>query len=276
MFISADHDFMETYGFQLTHGRGFSREFSTDLGGAVVLNMAAVRELGYTLEEVIDRKLLMAVSETEFTELSVIGVVDDFHFKSLHRAIEPLALMVRPDRTRIISVRTLPGDMRETLAFIEEKWTEIFPGEEFNYSFLDRKIALLYESEGRMRDIFLIFSALSIFVACLGLFGLAAFTAEERTKEIGVRKVLGASSANILLLLSREFAKWVIAANLIAWPVAYYAMDRWMQNFAYRTNLGIWPFLLSAVLALAIALLTVGFQSVKAARADPVDSLRYE
>jgi len=276
MFISADHDFMETYGFQLTHGRGFSREFSTDLGGAAVLNMAAVRELGYTLEEVIDRKLLMAVNEMEFTELSVIGVVDDFHFKSLHRAIEPLALMVRPDRTRIISVRTLPGDMRETLAFIEEKWTEIFPGEEFNYSFLDRKIALLYESEGRMRDIFLIFSALSIFVACLGLFGLAAFTAEERTKEIGVRKVLGASSANILLLLSREFAKWVIAANLIAWPVAYYAMDRWMQNFAYRTNLGIWPFLLSAVLALAIALLTVGFQSVKAARADPVDSLRYE
>ncbi len=276
MFISAGYEFIETYGFRLTHGRGFSREFSTDLGGAAVLNTAAVRELGYTLAEVLDRKLLMAVSETEFTELSVIGVVDDFHFKSLHRTIEPLALMVRPDRTRVISVRTLPGDMRETLAFIEEKWREIFPGEEFNYSFLDRKIALLYESEGRMRDIFLIFSVLSIFVACLGLFGLAAFTAEERTKEIGVRKVLGASSANILLLLSREFTKWVIAANLIAWPVAYYAMDRWMQNFAYRTTLGIWPFLLSAVLALAIALLTVSVQSLKAALADPVESLRYE
>ncbi|MFA9455079.1 MAG: FtsX-like permease family protein, partial [Candidatus Aminicenantaceae bacterium] len=204
MFISVDHDFMDTYGFQLKHGRDFSREFSTDLGGAAVLNTAAVKELGYTLEEVINRKLLMAVSETEFTELSIIGVVDDFHFKSLHRTIEPLALMVRPDRTRIISVRTLPGDMQETLAFIEGKWAEIFPGEEFNYSFLDQKMALLYTSEGRIRDIFLIFSALSIFVACLGLFGLAAFTAEERTKEIGVRKVLGASSANILLLLSKE------------------------------------------------------------------------
>jgi putative ABC transport system permease protein len=203
-------------------------------------------------------------------------VVDDFHFKSLHRTIEPLALMVRPDRTRIISVRILPGDMQETLAFIEGKWAEIFPGEEFNYSFLDQKMALLYTSEGRMRDIFLIFSALSIFVACLGLFGLAAFTAEERTKEIGVRKVLGASSANILLLLSKEFTKWVIAANFIAWPVAYYVMNRWMQNFAYRTSLGIWPFLLSAVLALGIALITVSAQSIRAALADPIDSLRYE
>jgi putative ABC transport system permease protein len=276
MFISVDHDFMDTYGFQLKHGRDFSRGFSTDLGGAAVLNTAAVQELGYTLEEVINRKLLMAVSETEFTELSIIGVVDDFHFKSLHRTIEPLALMVRPDRTRIISVRILPGDMQETLAFIEGKWAEIFPGEEFNYSFLDQKMALLYTSEGRMRDIFLIFSALSIFVACLGLFGLAAFTAEERTKEIGVRKVLGASSANILLLLSKEFTKWVIAANFIAWPVAYYVMNRWMQNFAYRTSLGIWPFLLSAVLALGIALITVSAQSIRAALADPIDSLRYE
>jgi len=127
-----------------------------------------------------------------------------------------------------------------------------------------------------MRDIFLIFSLLSIFVACLGLFGLAAFTAGERTKEIGVRKVLGASSANILLLLSREFTKWVIAANLIAWPVAYYVMNRWIQNFAYRTSLGIWPFLLSAVLALGIALLTVSAQSIRAALAAPIDALRYE
>ena len=276
MFISSEPEFIDTYGFQLVQGRGFSREFGTDLEGAVVVNRAAVRELGYTLEDAIDRTLLMAVSESEFTELSIIGVVDDFHFKSLHRAIEPLALMVRPDRTRVISVRVLPGDMREALAFIEDKWREVFPGEEFNFSFLDQKIALLYSSEGRMRDIFLIFSMLSIFVACLGLFGLAAFTAEERTKEIGVRKVLGASSANILLLLSREFTKWVIAANLIAWPVAYYAMNRWMQNFAYRTSLGIWPFALAAVLALGIALLTVSAQSIRAALADPVKSLRYE
>ena len=275
-FIRSEHEFIDTYGFQLIKGRRFSREFGTDLDSAAVLNKAAVRELGYTIEEVIDRKLLMAVSESEFTEFSVIGVVDDFHFKSLHRTIEPMILMVGPDRTRVISVRALPGDMRETLAFIEEKWAEIFPGEEFNYSFLDQRIALLYASEGRMRDIFLIFSGLSIFVACLGLFGLAAFTAEERTKEIGVRKVLGASSANILLLLSREFTKWVIAANLIAWPVAYFVMNRWLQNFAYRTSPGIWPFLLSAVLALAIALLTVSAQSIRAALADPIDSLRYE
>ena len=219
MFISSEPEFIDTYGFQLVKGRGFSREFGTDLDGAVVVNRAAVRELGYSLEEVIDRKLLMALSETEFKELSIIGVVDDFHFKSLHRTIEPLALMVRPDRTRLISVRILPGEMRETLAFIEGKWAEIFPAEEFNYGFLDQKIALLYQSEGRMRDIFLIFSGLSIFVACLGLFGLAAFTSEERTKEIGVRKVLVAGRGQLIKQfwfesLALSFVSVVIGAVL--------------------------------------------------------------
>jgi putative ABC transport system permease protein len=127
-----------------------------------------------------------------------------------------------------------------------------------------------------MRNLFLIFSILSIFVACLGLFGLAAFTAEERTKEIGVRKVLGASSTNILFLLSKEFAKWVLVANVIAWPVAYFVMNKWLQNFAYQTGVGLWPFILSAILALLIALFTVSYQSIKAAITDPVECLRYE
>ncbi len=224
----------------------------------------------------VGKKLLRFIDVNEFEESTIIGVVEDFHFKSLHRIIEPCLLKLVPDEFRVISARIRPGDVRGTIDFIRQKWAETFPEEQFEYSFLDNRINLLYESEGKMRNIFLIFSILSIFVACLGLFGLASFTAEERTKEIGVRKVLGASVANILFLLAKEFTKWVLVANIIAWPVAYYMMNRWLQNFAYKETIGLWPFILSAILALIIALLTVSYQSIKAAFADPVDSLRYE
>jgi len=276
IFITADYEFVDTYGFEVTHGRAFSKEFSTDIDGAIMLNEAAAREIGYMPEEAVGKKLLRFRSLDEFKELTIVGVVRDFHFKSLHRIIDPILLALDPQNFDTISVRVMPGDVRGTIGFIEQKWGEIFPGEQFEYTFLNSRIDLLYKSESRMRSIFLIFSVLSIFVACLGLFGLAAFTAEERTKEIGVRKVLGASTANILLLLSKEFSKWVLFANLIAWPVAYYMMHRWMQNFAYQTSIGIWPFLLSALLALIIALFTVSYQSVRAALAEPVDCLRYE
>jgi len=276
IFIYTDYEFVDTYGFEVTHGRAFSKEFSTDIDGAIMLNEAAAREIGYMPEEAVGKKLLRFLSLNEFKELTIVGVVKDFHFKSLHKIIDPILLSLDPQSFNTISVRVMPGDVRGTIGFIQQKWGEIFPGEQFEYTFLNSRIDLLYKSESRMRSIFLIFSVLSIFVACLGLFGLAAFTAEERTKEIGVRKVLGASTANILLLLSKEFSKWVLFANLIAWPVAYFMMHRWMQNFAYRTRIGFWPFLLSALLAFIIALFTVSYQSVRAALADPVDCLRYE
>jgi putative ABC transport system permease protein len=276
IFITTDYEFVDTYGFEITHGRAFSKEFSTDVDGAIILNEAAAREIGYTPEEAVGKKLLRFLSVDEFKELTIVGVVKDFHFKSLHQIIEPFLLALDPQNFDTISIRVMPGDIRGTIGFIQQKWGEIFPGEQFEYTFLNSRIDLLYKSESRMRSIFLIFSILSIFVACLGLFGLAAFTAEERTKEIGVRKVLGASTANILLLLSKEFSKWVLFANLIAWPVAYYIMHRWLQNFAYQTSIGLWPFLLSALMALIIALLTVSYQSVRAALTDPVECLRYE
>jgi len=276
IFMTTDYEFVDTYGFEVTHGRAFSKEFGTDIDGAIMLNQAAAREIGYMPEEAVGKKLLRFLNVDEFKELTIVGVVKDFHFKSLHRIIDPILLSLDPQDFNTISVRVMPGDVRGTIGFIQQKWGEIFPGEQFEYSFLDSRIDLLYKSESRMRSIFLIFSILSIFVACLGLFGLAAFTAEERTKEIGVRKVLGASTANILLLLSKEFSKWVLMANIIAWPVAYYMMHRWMQNFAYRTRIGLWSFLFSALLALIIALFTVSYQSVRAALADPVDCLRYE
>ncbi len=275
-YLRADYDFVDTYGFDVIAGRRFSRDFGTDQLGALMINEAGVEELGYTPQEVVGRKLLMAVSPQEFREFTVVGVVQDFHFKSLHRIIEPFVLLLAPEAIRFVSVRTLPGDVMETLGVIQKKWMEVFPGEEFEYSFLDDRINRLYASETRIRKIFLIFAVLSISVACLGLIGLAAFTAAERTKEIGVRKVLGASEVSILMLLAKEFSKWVLAANILAWPVAYYAMHQWMQGFAYRAEIGPGSFMLSAVLAFIIALLTVSYQSVRAALADPVRSLRYE
>jgi len=276
IFMETDYEFVDTYGFDVTHGRRFSKEFSTDIDGAIMVNQAAAREIGYTPEEAVGKKLLRFMSLTEFKELTIVGVVENFHFKSLHRIIEPCLLELNPENFDTISIRIMPGDFRGTIGFIQQKWGEIFPGEQFEYSFLDSRIDLLYKSEGRMRSIFLIFAILSIFVACLGLFGLATFTAEERTKEIGVRKVMGATAANIVLLLCKEFAKWVLVANVVAWPVAYFIMSKWLQNFAYQTSVGLWPFVLSAVLALLIALFTVSYQSIKAAITDPVECLRYE
>jgi len=275
-FMNVDYEFVDTYGFEVTHGRQFSKEFSTDINGAIMLNQAAAIEIGYTPEKAVGKKLLRFISIDEFKELSIIGVMEDFHFKSLRKIIEPCLLVLDLDNFYDISVRIMPGDVRGAIGFIQQKWGEIFTGEQFEYNFLDNRIDLLYKSEGRMRSIFLIFSILSIFVACLGLFGLAAFMVEERTKEIGVRKVMGASTANILLLLCKEFAKWMLVANVIAWPVAYFVMSKWLQNFAYQTSVGLWPFILSAVLALLIALFTVSYQSIKAAIIDPVECLRYE
>ncbi len=276
IFMETDYEFVDTYGFSVIQGRKFSKEFGTDIEGATIINRAACREIGYTPEEAVGKKLLRFVEVNEFQELTIVGVVEDFHFKSLHKIIEPCLLVLDPDDFDTISIRIMPGDVRGTLGFIQQNWEKIFPGEQFEYGFLDSRIDLLYKNEGRMRSIFLIFACLSIFVACLGLFGLATFTAEEKTKEIGVRKVMGASVTNILFLLSKEFSKWVLVANVIAWPIAYFVMSKWLQNFAYQTGMGWWPFILSAILALLIALFTVSYQSIKAALSDPVECLRYE
>jgi putative ABC transport system permease protein len=276
IYMRTDYDFVDTYKLKVLFGRQFSREFGTDPQGAILINEAAAREIGYSPEEAIGKQLNIIKSAEEYQEGKIIGVIENFHFKSLHRIIEPFVILLDPDSFRIISVRIQPGDVRGTLSFIQQKWTATFPAEEFEYGFLDDRINLLYENEGKMRQIFFVFSALSIFVACLGLFGLAAFTAQERTKEMGVRKVLGATEINVFVLLSKEFTKWVFIANVVAWPLAYYMMTKWLQNFAYRIGLGLWPFVLAAVLAFAIALITVSYQSIKAALTNPVDSLRYE
>ncbi|MBN1270693.1 MAG: ABC transporter permease [Candidatus Aminicenantes bacterium] len=276
IYMTTDYDFVVTYKFKVIHGRSFSKEYGSDIQGAYLINEAAAREMDYKPEEAVGKKIYRATSPEDFSEGTIVGVVDNFHFKSLHRIIEPLTLVLDPDRVGFISVRIRPGDVRGTLDFIRQKWMETFPDENFEYRFLDDRINLLYANESNMRTIVLVFAALSILVACLGLFGLAAFAAQQRTKEMGVRKVLGASELHVFVLLCKEFTKWVIAANIIAWPLAYYMMTKWLQNFAYRMTVGIWPFVLSAVAAFFIAFFTVSYQSVKAALAEPVDSLRYE
>ena len=173
-------------------------------------------------------------------------------------------------------IKLAPGKISEAMRFLKDKWQAVSSSQTFDYSFLDESFDYLYKTEQRLSTIFSYFTPLAIFIACLGLFGLTSFTAEQRTKEIGIRKALGASVPDIVILLSKEFTKWVLVATIIAWPLAYFAMNRWLQHFAYRVDMDPGVFLLSSIVAFATALLTVGYQAIKAARANPVEALRYE
>ena len=205
-------------------------------------------------------------------------MVKDFHSASMKMEISPVVIALEPRFFGYISARIHPDNVSNTLSYLENTLKEIYPEREFDfrYYFIDDDFRSKYPEEEKVREIYLSFGFLAVFVACLGLFGLASFTVEQRTKEIGVRKVLGASIREIVLLLSKEFTKWVLTANLIAWPLAYYIMDRWLENFAYRISIKGDLFVYSGIMAAVIALFTVSFHSVKAARANPADSLKYE
>jgi putative ABC transport system permease protein len=268
-----DYDYVDTYGMEVIAGRTFSREFSTDTEGTILLNESGVHRFGWKPEEAVGKKLKGPYSEEA---VKVVGVVKNFNYKSLRREVEPMALLLYPDYIRKISVRIMPGDIGKTMNFIQKAWETEFPGEQFEFSFLDSRINQLYENEKKMQNLFIIFAALSILVACLGLLGLVSFTAELKTKEIGIRKVLGASTGHVIVLLSKEFIKWILLANLVAWPLAWFMMNKWLQNFAYRTNIGWIVFVTAGFLTMGIAIFTFIFQTVKTASAKPVDSLRYE
>ena len=277
--MPVDYDFLSFYGLELTAGRDFSREMATDLTDAAIVNETFARELGW--ESSLGKKITFGTySPPNFVdrELTIIGVVKDFNFYSLHKDIETLVMYMNPARLQRMHVRIRPENMASTLEFIEEQWTSRWSSADhpFEYTFLDEHLDNLYHSEERAAIIIGAFSLLTIFVSCLGLLGLISFSVQQRTKEIGIRKVLGASVSNIVLLLSKEFLMLLGIAIVIACPVAWYAMDRWLQNFAYRIELGPETFVLGGVIALVITVLTVSFQAVKAATANPVDALRYE
>ncbi len=280
----SDEDFLKTFQIDLVAGRFFDPAFPGDWvnDGSVVLNQAAVEKLGYgSAEEAVGlqferlRELRRGYAREDRELHSIIGVMKNFHFASLHEPIEPLILF-SDFRGRHVVIRIDAAHVQEGLAAIEEAWTQVNPDFAFEYTFVDDIFARLYESEQRFGRIFVSFAALAVVIACLGLFGLSSFTAERRTKEIGVRKVLGASIPNLFGMLSSEFVRLVIVANVLAWPVAYIAMNTWLGGFAYRVDLGWATFILAGVLAMGIALLTVSFQAVRAATANPVESLRTE
>ncbi len=269
--VWADHDYVQTLGLAIAQGRSFDEALASD-SMAVVVNEALVRVMGFG-----DGPLGQHIrTPNGHTLYPIIGVVKDFHFQSLHEEIQPFAYFIAEGTTGRAAVRIRSDGVPATLAYLEQTWETFVPDKPFSYSFLEDDIAALYRAEEQTRTLFGIFSLLAIVIACLGLFGLSAFIAEQRTKEMGLRKVLGASVGGLVLLLSKDFVKLVGLAFVVATPLAYFAMHRWLESFAYRTEISWWIFLVAGLLALAMALLTVGYQAGRAALADPVRSLRYE
>jgi putative ABC transport system permease protein len=267
--VQVDHDYLDTYGMEAVAGRNFSRQFATDTS-AFILNETAVKQMGWTIHEAVGKAMRYGSRDGR-----VIGVVKDFNFESLHNKIVPIIFRLFKEGFQV-SVRIAGNDVNSTLNFLKEKWAEYRPEYPFDFTFLDQDYEALYKSEKQLGQIFGIFSAFAVFIACLGLFGMASFTAEIRTKEVGVRKVLGASVRGIIFLFSKEFIKLILIANLAAWPIAYYVMYKWLGEFAYKTQIDVGRFILAGGLAIVIALSTVSYQAIKAAVANPVKSLRYE
>jgi putative ABC transport system permease protein len=269
-----DDDFIPDYGIDMVAGRAFQKEMKTDFMGAFLINEAAARAFGWTNPEEALGKRLRTGHGGRVNP--IIGVTKNFHYRGLQSEVEPLVMEFLPWTFRFITLSIDITDLNDTLAFVKSQWKALWPGYPFEHFFLDTDFDRQYRADEQIGNVFGIFTFLGLLIACLGLLGLASFTAESRTKEIGIRKVLGASVGGIVLMLSKQFTKWVLLANCIAWPVAYYFMDRWLKNFAFRIDIGVWTFVLSGVLVLLVAILTVSYQSVKAAVANPVDSLRYE
>lgn len=265
------YDYMETFGMEIKEGRSFSRDYTGDIKNYLI-NEAAAKYMG--MESPVGQPLKFWGREGR-----IIGVVKDFHHVSLHREILPQVITANPSFSgalKYIFVKIDSTNIPDTIRFIKNTSGKFSPGYPFEYSFLDEGVKNLYQSERRLGKIFGYFAFLAVFISCLGIFGLSAFTAEQRTKEISIRKVLGASVFNIVLLNSKEFTKWVSLSNLLAWPVAWYVMTKWLENFSYRTGINLGLFALAGFISLAIAALTVSYQSIKTAMSNPIDALKYE
>lgn len=265
-------DFIDHFDLELVAGRSYSRDFPSDSTSALVVNEAAARQYGYANPaEIVGKKFDQWGRAGE-----VIGVVKDFNFISLHRTIEPLTLPFEAYASRFLSLKVKSDNLQKTIAEVEEVWKRIAPHRPFLYSFLDEDFNKQYQADFKFRKIFTAFSVLAILIASLGLFGLATYTAEIRTKEIGIRKVLGAEVSSIVALLSKDFIKLVLVAILLATPVTWYAMNKWLEGFAYKVEIGWWVYLLAGMLAVIVALATISSQAVRAAMLNPVNSLKSE
>ncbi len=269
VMTSVDYDFLDTFQLEMKQGRFFSREFKTDPAEAFVVNEAAVREM--QMEDPVGKWLKV----WDFNK-RIIGVVKDYHFESLHNEIIPMAMRIDPSWHFQACVRIAPHRVQDTLALLEKKWKGIYPEYPFEYQFLDDTLEGLYRSEYTIGEVVTAFTILALFISSMGIFGLSSYTAERRTKEIGIRKVLGASVPSIVKNLSTEFVQLVVMANIIIWPLAYFLISKWLQTFAYRITMQWWIFILTTIFILAVSLLTTIWQIVRAARTDPANTLRYE
>ena len=271
-FLSVDEDFIDNYNIKIVAGEQFKKEMSFDKEKTFIINETAVRDFGWdSASKAIGKRLNIWGKEGE-----IIGIVKDFHVRGLQSEIDPLVINIYPELFKMITLSISAENITETLSFVEDKWQELFPGIPFEYFFLDTDFDRLYRTEEMTGKMLGAFTFIGLLIACLGLFGLAAFNAQQRTKEVGIRKVLGAPVESIVFLLGKEFIKWIIIASLIAFPIAYFAMNKWLQSYAYRISMDIWTFILSSMIALITALITVSYQAFKVANTNPVNSLKYE
>ena len=280
--VLGDYDYIKTMGLSVIAGRDFSKDMATDVREAFIINETAVKDLGFgTPENAIGKDLKWGEWEPEDSlnpvkKGKVIGVVKDFHMKSLHEKLSTTVIQIYPQVLSKFAVKVKTTDLPNTIAHIKTTWDKFSPEYPLDYKFLDENFAAMYNSEDKLSTLLWIFTIMAIFVGCMGLFGLAAFSAEQRVKEIGIRKVLGASVMNIVSMLSITFLKPVLIASLVAFPIAWWAMNSWLRDFEYRVTISWWVFLLAGIAALFIALVTVSFQSIKAATINPVKNLRNE
>jgi putative ABC transport system permease protein len=266
---AVDFDFVETLKIEMADGRSFDRAYTSDLSKAWIVNEEVARLMDK--DSVIGERFRHVGVEG-----TIIGVMKNFHYQTLRNKIEPLAIVVGQDSLNYTIIRIPPEDVSASLVLIEKTWKRVIPTYPFEYRFMDDRYDMMYRSEQRIGTLLRYFAILAVFVACLGLFGLASFMAEKRTKEIGIRKVLGASIAQVTGLMCKEFFLLVLVANVIAWPAAYFVMRKWLQSYAYRVDLGYFSFIGAMLLALFVAILSVGYQAIRAAKANPADSIRYE
>jgi putative ABC transport system permease protein len=267
-----DFDYIKQYNLKVIAGRPFSKDFPTDSTDAMMVNESAAALLGYDIPaEVVGRSF-----DQWGRKGKIIGVLKDFNYKSLHQKIEPLVMRIDPNNFDLISIKVDAKNLPATINLINENWNRFIPNKPFDFNFLDDFFNKQYRSEYNFGRLFLYFSVLAIFISCLGLLGLSSYSTIQRKKEIGVRKVMGASIADIVKLLSSDFIKLVCVAFVIGAPIAWFGMSKWLNDFAYRTNLSVWIFALSGIIAITIAFFTISFQAIKAAIANPVKSIRTE
>jgi putative ABC transport system permease protein len=276
--IAVDEDFADVMKLQMAEGRFFAKEISTD-EQAVIVNESTVKRLASG--NLIDRKFDIWIGGLhDVFPYHVIGITKDFHYESFYEPVRPMQLILTNGKAQwgesFLSVRIRPENIQETVKYVASVWNKFIPNSPFEYSFLDSIYDQLHANENLTRNVFSVFTFFALFVSCLGLLGLSSFTAEQKTKEIGIRKAFGASVQGLILKLSKEYISWILIANLIAWPTAYLVMDRWLQNFAFRTEIGWEIFILASISSLLIALITVCFQFTRAALVNPIETLRYE